>query len=370
MPKMKIGIDAHVLGAQVGGNESYMRQLLRALYKHVPNEDILVFVNKKHHQQPIPAYGFPAVPIPVNSSYLRVPFVLPALAKKSAIDLLHVQYTAPPFAPCPYVVSMHDIVAVRFPDSMPFRDRHRLRLLTPRTLHKAHRIFVLTNALRDEIADHYNISHDRFDLVQPAPEENFVPIENEETLRKVRQKYNLPENYLLYLGLIQPRKNLVRLARAFAQLKEHGYDHKLVIGGKRAWLYDDMIAEIDALNLGDHIHFTGYIDHEDLPALYTAADLFTYLSLYEGFGIPILEAMACGCPVLASTDPALKEVAQGAAHHVDPLDQDAITQALLKLLADTNLRDNLRKKGLQRAAHFTTQSMAQAAIKGYKKAHA
>ena len=364
---MKIGIDAHVLGANVGGNETYMRQLLRALHKNASQENIHAFVSEKQHKQPIPAYGFPTTPIPVKSSYLRVPFVLPTLAKKSRIDVLHVQYTAPPFAPCPYVVSMHDIVAIRFPESMPFLDRHRLQLLTPRTLNNASRIFVLTNAIRDEIADHYHIPHERFDLVQPALEENFSPVENEETLRQVRKKYSLPKNYLLYLGLIQPRKNLARLARAFAQLKDHGHEHKLVIVGKRAWLYNEMITEIETLDLGDRIHFTGYVDQEDLPALYTAAELFTYVSLYEGFGIPILEAMACGCPVLTSTDPALTEVADGAAHHVDPHDVDAIAQGLLTLLADTNLRKSLRKKGLQRAANFTTERMAEAAITGYKK---
>ncbi len=365
---MKIGIDAHVLGTQAGGNETYMRQLLHALASAESGLDFLAYVNRNAHERGESAAGLPTAPIPIRSSYLRVPLGLPWLVKQTRADLLHVQYTAPPWCPCPFVVSMHDIVAWRFPESMPFADRHRLRLLSGRTLRRAARVFVLTEALRDEIIAEFNLSPSLFDVVQPPSDPLFRPVENADETARVKAKYGLPEDYVLYVGLLQPRKNLARLAEAFARLRERGLDPSLVIVGKHAWLYQEMLEKIDALGLGDRIHFTGYVDREDLPALYSRAAAFAYLSLYEGFGIPVLEALACGTPVLASTDPALVEVAGGAAHHVDPLDVDAIEEGLATVLTDSELRNRLRTEGPHRAAYFTVERMAEAAIAGYQKA--
>ncbi|HNT88096.1 MAG TPA: glycosyltransferase, partial [Candidatus Hydrogenedentes bacterium] len=170
------------------------------------------------------------------------------------------------------------------------------------------------------------------------------------------------------VGLIQPRKNLVRLAEAFARLRRRGFDHALVIVGKRAWLYKDAVEAIARLGIQDRLIFTDYAPHEDLPALYAAADAFAYISLYEGFGIPVLEALACGAPTLISTDPALIEVAGGAAHPVDPLDVDAIETGLVRVLSDVAFRERARRDGPARAAQFTGAGMAAAAVAGYRKA--
>ncbi len=365
---MKVGIDAHAIGSRAGGNETYMRMLLRALREHAPETDCTIFARQDQYAALASEFGFPAQPIPVHSSYLRVPFVLPWMAARAKVDLLHIQYTAPPVCPCPYVVSMHDAVALRFPESMPFFDRHRLRLLGPRTLRRAARIFVLTNAMRDEIAERHGIAEDRFDLVQPALDSQFQRVDDPERLAETRRKYGLPEHYILFLGLLQPRKNLVRLATAFARLQDRGFDHKLVIVGKRAWLYGAMLEKIEALDLGERIVFTGYVDDQDLPALYSCAEVFAYVSLYEGFGIPVLEAMACGCPVLTSTDPALREVTGEAALHADPMDEGAIEDGLARLLTEEDLRKRLRAAGLHRAGEFTAEKMAGAALAGYRAA--
>ena len=368
---MRIGIDAHVLGSRAGGNETYMRALLKAMHTHAPETDLCAFISPERRTHASPAYGFPTVPIPVRSSYLRVPLVLPWLAARHGVDVLHVQYTAPPYCPCPYVVSMHDVVVKRFPESMPFGDRNRLRLLSRHTLRRAARVFVLTDAMRREISETYGVPAERCDLVQPFRDPLFVPITDSERLAAARQKYKLPEQYILYVGQVQPRKNLVRVAQACARLRDHGLATPLVIVGRRAWLYGPMLEAIQALDLGDRIQFTGYVDREDLPVLYSGAALFAYISEYEGFGIPVLEALACGTPVLASTDPALLEVAggeQSAACHVSPYDVDAIEEALVRLLTDTELRADLAARGPQRAAHFTPARTAQAALDGYAKA--
>ncbi len=368
---MHIGIDAHVVGTKAGGNETYMRQLLSALAAHAADARVTAFVNYGVAEDAVFGGACPAFRtyrLPVRSSYLRVPFALPLAARRASVDVLHVQYTAPPYCPCPFVVSMHDIVALRFPESMPFADRHRLRLLSRGTLRRAARVFVLTKAIRDEIAGTYGISVDRFDLVQPPADPAFRPVPGAEAKQRVGERYGIDGPFVLYMGLLQPRKNLVRLARAFARLEDAGLDHRLVIAGKRAWLYGDMLREIEELGLGDRLVFTDYVEPEDLPYLYNAASAFAYVSLYEGFGIPVLEALGCGTPVLASTDPALVEVGGGAAVHVDPFDVDAIEDGLRRILTDSVLRDKLRAAGPERAGHFTAEAMAHAAAQGYTRA--
>ncbi|MBP8130934.1 MAG: glycosyltransferase family 4 protein [Candidatus Hydrogenedentes bacterium] len=362
---MKTGIDAHVLGTRAGGNETYMRALVQALAAHAPDADIAVFLNPGHQEPGLP---FPAFPLPTRSSYKRMLYVLPRLCRQVRLDLVHIQYTAPLRRPCPYVVSLHDLVAFHFPGTMPLADRCRLRALTPFTVRHAARIFVLTRAVQRDIQTRYGIPEDRFDLVQPPVDMAFRPAADPELLDRVRRKYRLPARFVLYVGLIQPRKNLVRLAQAFARLQRHGLDHALVITGKRAWLYQEAVDAIARLDLQDRLIFTDYVPREDLPAIYAAADAFAYVSLYEGFGIPVLEALACGTPTLASTDAALAEVAGGTAHHVDPRDVDAIEQGLIHVLTDGDFRERARREGPLRAARFTPERMAAAALDGYRRA--
>jgi len=364
----RIGVDAHYLGSRAGGNETHTRNLLEGLRTVAPDLDLRAFVNCGEDGAPVPACGWPVTPIPARSAYLRVPFALPWLARRHGLDLLHVQYTAPPFGARPYVVTMHDIVAFRLPESMPPLDRRRLRFFTARTLARAERIFTVTRAMRSEISEYFQIDPDCIDVTPNALARGLAPVEDPDRLAAVRRRYGIPAPYVLYLGLIQPRKNLARLARAFRMIVDKGYPHALVIAGKKAWLYEETLAEIAALNLGDRIVFTEYVAQEDLSALYSGADAFAFVSLYEGFGIPVIEALACGTPVLASTDPALMEVAGGGALHVDPCDVDAIAVGLEDLLDDADLRRELVGKGQAHARQYTPEAMARAAHTGYLRA--
>ncbi|MBI1318278.1 MAG: glycosyltransferase [Candidatus Hydrogenedens sp.] len=363
---MRIGIDAHYLGNQSGGNETYTRNLLRGLQRIAPPADFVLFCHPDLPQNDPDTAGFDRVNLPVESSYLRVPFVMPWLAARHRLDLLHVQYTAPPWCPCPYVVTLHDIVMLRFPESLAWKERYRLRWMTPRTLGAAARVFTVTHAMRAAIHDAYAVPLERIDVTGNALSPGCARATPEQ-VSAVRAKYQLPERYVLYLGLLQPRKNVHRLAEAVGRLHAHGLDHKLVIVGKKAWLYDDMLRAIAPLEAAGRVLFTGYADQEDLPALYTGADVFAFVSLYEGFGIPVIESLACGTPVLASTDPALIEVAGGGALHVDPLDVDAIEAGLVKLLTDDNARAKLLAKGGPHARTYTPEAVGQAAWAGYQK---
>jgi glycosyltransferase involved in cell wall biosynthesis len=365
---MRIGIDAHALGTGSGGNETYIRELLYALRAHAPSLDLVAYVQGRIAYDQAATAGVPTHVLNVSSSYLRVPIELPLVARRTHVDLLHVQYNAPPLSPCPFVVSLHDICWKRYPKFLPRRDRYRLRLLVPGTLKRAAGVFALTRAAGDEIAEAYRVPPERIDVVSPSVDPLFSPVTDSSVLLQTRARYSLPPEYIVYIGALQPRKNLVRLATAFARLADRGFPHRLLIVGKRAWLYGDMLTRIEELNLVDRLQFTDYVALEDLPKLLSAASAFAYVSLYEGFGIPVAEAMACGAPVVTSDTPALREVAGDAAVFCDPLDVDAIEDALVRVLSDSDLARKLSAAGPERAKRFSRQAMAQAASRGYEKA--
>ncbi|MCP4643126.1 MAG: glycosyltransferase family 4 protein [bacterium] len=364
---MKVGIDAHSIGTGAGGNETYMRALLRALRDHAPDTDIVAYVDKAAEKDPEAIAGVATHRLGTQSSNIRATFGLPWAAWRTGVDLLHVQYTAPLFCPRRYVVSIHDIVWRRHPELLEPKTRRRLEYLTPRTLSGARRVFALTETLRQQIVEEYGVPLDKIDVVAPAVDIEFVSADAEMG-RAFAEAHNLPEHYILYAGALQPRKNLVRLAQAVARLERHGLPHGLVVAGPRIWLYEEEQRQLDDLNLGDRLRYTGYVPRQELPALIAAAGAFAYVSIYEGFGLPVLEAMACGTPVLTSTDAALQEVVGDAALCCDPLDVDAIEAGLVRVLTDDALRDRLRTDGPARAAEFTHEAMAHAAIAGYRAA--
>lgn len=363
---MRVGIDAHAIGTHAGGNETYMRELLHALREHGREGEYIAMVNRG--LDPATAGELECRELPHVPAALRVPLVLPWVASRARLDLLHTQYIAPPCCPCPCVVSLHDIGWVKHPELFPALMRTRMELLMPGTLRRAARVFVLTEAIKREIVDTYNVSPDRIDTVSPAVDPRFFIPPEQDRIEAVRRKYSLPESFVLYMGALQPRKNVARLAMAVARLRERGLPHALVIAGERTWMYGETLATIESLRLGDRLVFTGYVDGADLPALIRAAYAFAYVSLYEGFGLPALEALACGVPVLASTDPAIQEVVADAAHICDPFEVDAITAGLARILEDRAYADGLREAGPRRASAFTREAMAAAAITGYLKA--
>ena len=363
---MRVGIDAHAIGTRAGGNETYMRELLHALGEQGGSGEYLALVNRGVARKN--AGGLATREIPAVPSALRVPLLLPWMASRARLDLLHTQYVLPPYSPCPCVVSVHDIGWVKHPELFPALMRKRLSLLMPGTLRRAARVFVLTEAIKREITATYGIAPDRMDIVSPAVDPRFFVCPDSKCIRTVRAKYRLPERFVLYMGALQPRKNVARLATAVARLRDSGLPHALVIAGERTWMYGETLATIESLNLGERLVFTGYVDGADLPALIRGADAFAYISLYEGFGLPALEALASGVPVLTSNDPAINEVVAGAALSCDPLDVDAIADGLARILEDHVYADGLRAGGPRRAAVFTREAMAVAAVAGYLKA--
>jgi glycosyltransferase involved in cell wall biosynthesis len=198
-------------------------------------------------------------------------------------------------------------------------------------------------------------------------DERFQPDGDPEQFAAVQQRYGLPPQYLLFVGTLEPRKNLTTLLHAYAMLRAESCaaDVKLVVAGRTGWLYAEIFDTVKRLGLEKEVIFTGFVDDADLPDLYRGAQVFVYPSLYEGFGLPILEAMASGIPVLTSDLASMPEVAGDAAVLVDPRDPKAIAEGIVRILAEGRLRDALIQKGLSRARHYTWESVAQQTLELY-----
>lgn len=364
---MRIAVDAHALGTGAGGNETFVRAVLHGLRLASPDADILALVQEPGCEEAGLTAGFPAHMLKYQNAWLRVPFALPRALREVKADLLHAQYIAPPICPCPFVVTLHDMVWKRFPHTLPFLTRNRLAALVPGSLRRARRVFVVTEAMRREAMAIYGVPESRIDVVPNAVDPIFRPAAQEERAA-IRTKYKLPDKFVLYVGAIHPRKNVARLARAVESLARRGLPHALVLVGKQGWGLRDTVEAISPLQRDGRLVVTDYVPIEDLPGLYSCADAFAYLSLYEGFGLPVVEAMACGTPVFISSDPALIEVSGGAASTCNPLEQDDIDAHLYQILTDEVLRSRLHREGPVQAARYTVEATGRAAWQGYLNA--
>jgi glycosyltransferase involved in cell wall biosynthesis len=240
------------------------------------------------------------------------------------------------------------------------------RTLIPIVARRADAIVTVSNSARNDILRFLKVPRDKVRVIPGAASSHFRPVTDQATLDKVRRRYGLDAPYILYVGTIEPRKNLVRLARAFARLKKRGLPHKLLIVGQPGWQVGPVYAEVERLGLTRDMIFTGYVPLEDLPPLYTMAESLAFPSLYEGFGLPVIEAMACGTPVVTSRSSSLGEIAGDAALLIDPLSVDELEDALYRLHTDHALRACLYEKGIARAALFTWQTNARATLDLYK----
>jgi glycosyltransferase involved in cell wall biosynthesis len=214
---------------------------------------------------------------------------------------------------------------------------------------------------------HLQINPQRIAVIPWGCDERFQPGGDPEHFAAVQQRYRLPAQYLLFVGTLEPRKNLTTLLHAYAMLRAEwpGEDLKLVVAGRTGWLYTDIFDTVKRLALDEEVIFTGFVDDEDLPDLYRGAQLFVFPSLYEGFGLPILEAMASGVPVITSATASMPEVAGDAAILVDPHDSEAIAEGMAQVLAEDRLRQAMIQKGLARARRFTWDTVAQNTLEVY-----
>jgi glycosyltransferase involved in cell wall biosynthesis len=263
------------------------------------------------------------------------------------------------------VITVHDLIALDFPEYCSLANRLYFRFLLPQSIRNASKIISPSHSVKEDILRKFTITPDKIQVIYPGINDSYFTVPSEEKWINIRIKYKLPEKFILYVGNIEPKKNIIRLIESFENLiHKQNIPHSLVVAGRFAWKYGDIL-RIKKQNNG-RILFPGYIEQSDLPALYTLADLFVFPSLYEGFGIPPLESMACGTPVIASCKGALPETTGGCAFLVDPLSVDAITSAMLKLLENQTLRNQLINKGKQHVRHFKWGRTWSETVKLYK----
>ena len=370
---MRIAIDAHSVGTGLGGNESYATNLIEALAEIDQANCYTLYVTKR---AAVERFGnrwpnFSVRTTLPHTPLIRIPLTLSAELRRNPVDVLHVQFTAPPFSPCPVVVSIHDLSFEHLPQTFKWRSRKQLRITVRRTARQASQVIALSEHGRNDIVDTYQVSPERISVIPLSAGDQFRPITNEDELQRVRQTYAIKGEYMLSVGAIQPRKNLSRLVAAYARLRHARPEvklPKLVLAGKCAWLYDETLRTIEELQLSDSIILTGYVPQSDLPALYSGAICFIYPSYFEGFGLPPLEAMKCGVPVIVGDRTSLPEVVGDAAVLVDPFDVDALAAAIEKVISDSDLRTELGLKGLGRAKLFNWRETARQTLAVYRKA--
>jgi len=240
----------------------------------------------------------------------------------------------------------------------------RHRILLPRVLYSVDKIITISECTKKDIVKFYKIPEDKIKVILLAPDPIYQPLSHD-IIAPILSKYGVCAPYILYVGSLEPRKNIQTLIQGFANIKKRGLNHKLIIVGNKKWEYSKLIRIVAESGLHNDVIFTGYLPDEDLPALYNGADLFVYPSLYEGFGLPPLEAMACGTPVITSNTSSLPEVVGNAGIKVDPQDVDQLSDAIYHVLTDENLRLSLIEKGLERSKQFSWERTATETWKVY-----
>ena len=262
-----------------------------------------------------------------------------------------------PLRSAPTVITVHDLIFRHLPEHHKSLNRWYLNLALPLYCRRATHVIAISESTRSDLVAAYDLSPERITVIYEAADPRFRP-QPPDRVAAVRRRYGLPERYLVFVGTIEPRKNLTRLLHAFEVLHAGGLTDALVVVGKRGWLYGDFFAELERSPVREAVILPGFVPDEHLPAVYAGAQALVFPSLYEGFGLPTLEAMACGTPVACSDTASLPEVGGDAALYFDPTSEDAIVETLRRLLSDADLQDELARRGLERAAHFSWDRVA------------
>lgn len=343
---MRVVIDAHSTQGQPTGIGHYTKQLIAALRAVAPEHTFL------------PLTASHVRPMQLHRRLWWQQVQTPLRARRADPDLLHVPgFDAPLWRISPTVLTCHDLIGSLFPENLPPISRFYWSRWLPFSLRFADVIIADSHATRRDIERLTSIPPERVQVVHLAVDDRFKP-QTVEQIAACRQRYQLPERFILYVGTIEPRKGIDTLIDAFATLAPKFPDLGLVIAGKKGWYWQPILSKITSANLESRVHVTGYVEDGDLPALYCAAQMLAFPSRYEGFGLPVLEAMACEIPVVCSTAASLPEICGDAAIQVAPDEPEALAGALERVLNSPELADYLRQQGKIRASRFTWRSTA------------
>ncbi len=356
-----IALDYTPAYEQTGGIGRYVRELVTALAREDQHTDYRLFVagvSRRGLSAP-PASNFVWTPTRISNRWLariwhraRLPVQVETFT--GPVDLFHAtDFVLPPTRRrTRTLLTVHDLSFVRVPETASLRLRDFLDRVVPESVRRANHILADSEATKADLVSLYNASPDKITVLLSGVGAHFRRA-SELSVLTIRNRYNLHRPFIFSVGTVQPRKNYARLVEVLVQLRQAGYDLDLVIAGGRGWLEAPIYQTVRDTHMQKHVHFIGFANETELPVLYSAAECLAFPSLYEGFGLPVLEAMACGTPVVTSNVSSLPEVAGDAALVVDPYDTEAITHAIQRLLDDTTLRSQLVQKGYARVGLFS-----------------
>jgi glycosyltransferase involved in cell wall biosynthesis len=374
---MRIGIDYTAAVRQQAGIGRYARSLVRALAQLDASNQYRLFV-AGGGDDGLGAWppNFVSRPVPLSDRWLhiawqRLRLPLPVQLVTGPLDLFHSpDFVLPPLGRAPAILTVHDLSFLRVPECFVPEFRAYLEKAVRRAVGRAAHILADSASTRHDLISLLGVEEGRVSVLYPGVEPRFGPIDDDTLRESVRARYELPQRFVLGLGTLQPRKNFVGLIEAFAKLVTHSHPatadvHLLIVGGK-GWMADDIPAAISRLGIEDRVRILGFVADEDLPAIYNLAGAFAFPSLYEGFGLPVLEAMACGTPVVAADNSSLPEVVGEAGLLVAANDREALAGALFRLLTDQPLRARLSAAGQQQAERFSWKAAARQLLATYQ----
>ncbi len=379
---MRIGIGASLLSyprAQKGGLGSYMRNLLAALPEAANGHQLTVYWGREGHEL-APRLGLAGrglrhhySRLPLRRRPLRLPYeqlALPLAAREDRVRVFHfLDHVSSLIPPAPrVVVTIHDIMTLLFPETFgKYRAAYKT-LMTRVSVLAAARVIAISEATKRDLVEKMGVRPEKIRVVHYGLNPSFKPVCDPAAKAAAREKYGLPERFLIYVGTLEPRKNTERIIESYAIARQrYGITAPLVLAGQKGWLYERTLVLPTELGIEGQVRLTGYVDPADLPALYSQCEAFVFPTLYEGFGLPPLEAMACGAPVVASNVSAMPEVIQEAGLLVNPYDCDAIAAAIHRVTTDQPLRARLAEAGLRRARAFSWQRAARETVAVYEE---
>ncbi len=373
---LHVGLNAHLMSLgqsyRSAGINGYIYNLLSHLPQVAGPYRYTAFLSERCFSPKLPLTvcrsHLPTVRAPVRIFWEQV--IQPLALWQTRVDLLHaLAFVSPLLQPCPAVVTVYDLSFLRFPQSFRPFNRLYLRLFTAWSVRRARRVIAISESTRQDVLRWLDKPAEQVDVVYCGVDGRFRP-PAPSAVAAFRREKKLPEQFILFLGTLEPRKNVVALLHAYARLVASGGETwpALVIAGARGWFYREILAAVERLALTKQVILAGYVPEEEKPLWYAAAEFFVYPSLFEGFGLPPLEAMACGTPVIVSDTSSLPEVVGDACVRVPPTDVTALTEALAAMWHDAAARADWRRRGLERAARFSWFETARQTVGVYDRA--
>jgi glycosyltransferase involved in cell wall biosynthesis len=364
---MKIGIDAHFVGVRHGGNEHHFGNVLRAMAR-LPqgDEEFFVFNYRGAGKDALPGGRFGVVELRKRSVYLQRAWEIPRAARRLGLDVIHVPFNVLPVGRAKKVLTIHDLAFLHVGDTFDYLERKRMAIMTAFSARRADHIFAVSEFSKRDIMHQYGIPENRITVTYNAVDGDEFNAWSRQERDQFRTANGLPERFLLFVGTLQPRKNVINLLRAFARLARQDKEVRLLLVGRKGWIYDSIFTFIRENDLATRVSHRENVDARTLVGLYNTAAGLVFPSIFEGFGMPILEAMRCGCPVASANVTSMPEIYGEAALEFDPRDIPGMAAQMAVLAGDEAARRELIRKGAANCGRFSWEQSASRILQVYR----